>query len=55
MTQELFTKHREALLDLMEDNSVLIEFNRPFENDGAVFNYKYDENRNYFYLTGLLE
>ena len=55
MTQELFTKHREDLLDLMEENSVLIELNRPFENDGAVFNSKYDENRNYFYLTGLLE
>ncbi len=55
MTQELFIKHRENVLDLMKDNSVLIEFNRPDLNDGAVFNYKYDENRNYFYLTGLLE
>lgn len=55
MTKELFIKHREAVLDLMEDNSILIEFNRPNLNDGAVFNYKYDENRNYFYLTGLLE
>ena len=55
MTQELFIKHREAMLELMEDNSILIEFNRPVINDGAIFNYKYDENRNYFYLTGLLE
>ena len=50
MTQELFIKHRQDVLDLMKDNSILIEFNRPNLNDGAVFNYKYDENRNYFYL-----
>ena len=55
MRQELFIKHREAMLELMEDNSILIEFNRPSLKDGDVFNFKYDENRNYFYLTGLFE
>ena len=55
MKQELFIKHREAMLELMKDNSILIEFNRPSLKDGDVFNFKYDENRNYFYLTGLFE
>ncbi len=55
MQQKLFIEHRKNMLNLMEDNSILIEFNRPIINDGAIFNYKYDENRNYFYLTGLFE
>lgn len=53
MNSVLFEKNRKKILDQMIDNSIFIVFNRP--KDGDIFKQEYNMNRNYFYITGLLE
>lgn len=49
MDQKVFIKHRESLLNLMMDQSVLIVFSNP------KVDVKKDVDRNYYYLTGNFE
>ena len=53
MNKLLFENNRNKILDQMVDNSIFIIFNRP--KNGDIFKQKYNMNRNYFYVTGLLE
>ena len=41
------------MLDLMEDNSILLAFSR--QKEESITNERYNVNRNYFYLSGVLE
>ncbi len=53
LTSEVFKKHRKSVLDKMIDNSILISVSRRGEEHEV--NAKYDVNRNYFYLSGVME
>lgn len=53
LTSEVFKKHRKSVLDKMIDNSILISVSRKCEEHEV--NSKYDVNRNYFYLSGVIE
>ncbi len=53
MNKLLFENNRNKILDQMVENSIFIIFNRP--KNGDIFKQKYNMNRNYFYVTGLLE
>ena len=53
MNKLLFENNRNKILDQMVDNSIFIIFNRP--KNGDIFKQEYNMNRNYFYITGLLE
>lgn len=55
MNKKDFTFNREKVLDLMEDNSILIEFNREVSTEDDIFKQTYNENRNFYYATGVLE
>lgn len=48
-----FANHRKKMLQQMEDNSLLISFSRKKEE--SIVNQKYNVNRNYYYLCGILE
>lgn len=53
MLKECFKDHRKKLLSQMEDNSILLAFSRRKEE--SLTNERYNVNRNYFYLSGVLE
>ena len=53
MLKECFKEHRKKLLDMMEDNSILYAFSRRKEE--SLTNERYNVNRNYYYLSGVLE
>ena len=53
MNKLLFENNRNKILDQMVDNSIFIIFNR--QKNGDIFQQEYNMNRNYFYITGLLE
>ncbi len=53
MKSELFCFNRKKLLDQMEENSILVVFSR--ENNIETHNVRFDINRNYFYLCGVVE
>ena len=53
MESELFCINRKKVLDQMEEGSVLLSFSRP--NNIETHNVRFDINRNYFYLCGVVE
>ena len=53
MESELFCINRKKILDQMEEGSVLLSFSRP--NNIETHNVRFDINRNYFYLCGVVE
>ncbi|MBE6136880.1 MAG: M24 family metallopeptidase [Erysipelotrichaceae bacterium] len=53
MESKMFELHRKNVLSQMEDNSVMIIFSR--EKEEAIVNQKYNVNRNYYYICGVLE
>ena len=53
MLKECFKVNRKRMLDLMEDNSILLAFSR--QKEESITNERYNVNRNYFYLSGVLE
>lgn len=53
MLKECFKVHRLGMLELMEDNSLMLVFSRRKEE--SITNERYNVNRNYFYLSGVLE
>lgn len=54
MDKELFIKNRKKIFNLMENNSVLVSFSRRLKEE-SISNDKYDIDRNYFYLCGVIE
>lgn len=53
MDSTMFEFHRKNILNQMEDNSVMVIFSR--EKEEAIVNQKYNVNRNYYYICGVLE
>ena len=53
MLKECFKVNRKKILDQMEDNSILYVYSRRKEE--SLTNERYNVNRNYFYLSGVLE
>ena len=53
MLKECFKEHRKKILDLMEENTLLLVFSRRKGED--MINERYQVDRNYFYLSGVLE
>lgn len=53
MDSTMFELHRKNILNQMEDNSVMVIFSR--EKEEAIVNQKYNVNRNYYYICGVLE
>ena len=53
MLKECFIEHRKKLFDLMDDNSILLAYSRRKEE--SLTNERYNVNRNYYYLSGVLE
>ena len=53
MLKECFKANRKKILDQMEDNSILYVYSRRKEE--SLTNERYNVNRNYFYLSGVLE
>ena len=49
MNSSVFEKNRKKILSSMEDNSVLLAFSHQLNES------KYEVNRNYFYLCGVIE
>ena len=54
MNQELFKKNRKKIFDQMIDNSIFVIFSRR-NGDDDIFKQSYNVNRNYFYVSGVLE
>jgi len=54
MDKELFINNRKKLLELMENDSILVSFSRRKDTDD-IFCQRYNLNRNYFYLCGVVE
>lgn len=53
MLKECFKEHRRKIFDQMENNSILLVYSRRKEE--SLTNERYNVNRNYFYLSGVLE
>lgn len=53
MDTKVFEKHRTKILEQMEDDSIMVIFSRVGEE--SIVNQKYNVNRNYYYLCGVLE
>lgn len=53
MDSTMFELHRKNILNQMEDNSIMVIFSR--EKEEAIVNQKYNVNRNYYYICGVLE
>ena len=53
MLKECFKVHRKKMFELMEDDSLLLAFSRRKEE--SITNERYNVDRNYFYLCGVLE
>ena len=54
MDKSLFIKNRNKIFDLMEDNSSFIIFSKKSTKDD-IYNIKYNVNRNFYYISGILE
>ena len=54
MDKSLFIKNRNKIFDLMEDNSLFIIFSKKSTKDD-IYNIKYNVNRNFYYISGILE
>ncbi|MDF1673145.1 MAG: aminopeptidase P N-terminal domain-containing protein [Vicingaceae bacterium] len=52
---EFFKKNREALRQLLPNNSVAIFFTNPIRNRSNDVDYEYHQDPNFYYLTGLTE
>ncbi len=50
-----FSKNREALRDLMPNNSVVVLFANPIRNRSNDVDFEYHQDPNFYYLTGLRE
>lgn len=53
MEAKVFENHRKNILSQMNDNSLMVIFSRAKED--SIVNQKYNVNRNYYYLCGILE
>lgn len=53
MDSSVFDKHRKQILEQMIDNSLMVIFSRKKED--SIVNQKYNVNRNYYYVSGVLE
>lgn len=53
MNADVFYRHRKAILNQMEDNSILISISR--QKEESIVKQTYDINRNYYYLCGVIE
>lgn len=53
MTSKLFEKNRKKILSQMDDNSIFIIFSKKEEE--TITSQKYNVNRNYYYVSGVLE
>jgi len=53
MLKECFKEHRKKILDLMEENTLLLVFSR--RKGESITNERYQVDRNYFYVSGVLE
>lgn len=53
MESKMFALHRENILSQMDDNSIMIIFSR--EKEESIVNQKYNVNRNFYYISGILE
>ena len=53
MNNEVFERHRKAILKQMENDSILISISR--QKEESIVKQTYDINRNYFYLCGVIE
>lgn len=53
MNSEVFEKHRKKILNQMEDSSILISISR--QKEESIVKQTYDINRNYYYLSGVIE
>ncbi len=55
LTPEFHKKNREALRQLMPNNSVAVFFSSPIKNRSNDVDYEYHQDPNFYYLTGLKE
>lgn len=53
MKKSVFIEHRKRILDQMEDNSIFLIYSRELEE--SITNQRYNVNRNYYYVSGVLE
>ena len=54
MNQKLFKKNRKKILNQMVDNSIFVIFSRR-NGDEDIHKQQYNVNRNYYYVSGVLE
>ncbi len=54
MDKTVFIKNRNKIINLMEDDSAFILFSRKSTKDD-IYNIKYNVNRNFYYISGILE
>lgn len=54
MNKELFVKNRKKILNQMIDDSIFVIFSRR-NGDDDIFKQSYNVNRNYYYVSGVLE
>lgn len=54
MNQKLFKKNRKKILNQMVDNSIFVIFSRR-NGDDDIHKQQYNVNRNYYYVSGVLE
>ncbi|MDB4533763.1 aminopeptidase P N-terminal domain-containing protein [Vicingaceae bacterium] len=52
---KFFAKNRQALRDLMPNNSVVVLFSNPIRNRSNDVDFEYHQDPNFYYLTGLRE
>lgn len=55
LTKDFFAKNRNALRELMPDNSVAVFFANPIRNRSNDVDYEYHQDPNFYYLSGLRE
>src|SRR5690606_11538816 len=55
LTPKFHKERRQALRDLMPDNSVAFFFSAPIKNRSNDVDYEYHQDPNFYYLTGLRE
>jgi hypothetical protein len=53
MDKSVFTENRRKVFEQMDNNSVMVIFSR--RGPDVTFQDRYEINRNYFYLTGVVE
>ncbi len=55
LTREFHAERREALRDLLPENSVAVVFAAPVRNRSNDVDYEYHQNPDFYYLTGVVE